>query len=137
MILSKATGYGIRALIYLASQPEDRLCGLEEIASHEQIPPVFLRKVLGQLRRHRLLRSAKGIHGGYGLARSASRITIWDVVQSLESDPELDLCVLASGYCTPQHACPLHGDWDRLRRELVLSWQSKTLSEVTAAKSLP
>jgi Rrf2 family protein len=135
MMLSKATGYGIRALLYLASQPENRLCGLEEIASHEQIPPVFLRKVLGELRRRRLLRSAKGIHGGYGLARSANQITVWDVVQSLESDPGLDLCVLGRGYCNAENACPLHADWQKLRQELILSWQLKTLSEVSVGRS--
>jgi Rrf2 family transcriptional regulator, iron-sulfur cluster assembly transcription factor len=134
MTLSKATGYGIRALLYLASQPDNRLCGLEEIASHERIPPVFLRKVLGELRRHRLLRSAKGIHGGYGLARSASQITVWDVVQSLESDPGLELCILGSGYCSPENACPLHTDWQKLRQELVLSWQIKTLSDVSVSR---
>jgi hypothetical protein len=46
MIFSKATGYGIRALAYLASHSETGLCGLQEIAEHEHIPPVYLRKVL-------------------------------------------------------------------------------------------
>jgi len=130
MIFSKATGYGIRALVYLARQPRHQLCGLEEIAGHEQIPPIFLRKVLGELRRHRLIRSVKGIHGGYELARTAQSITLWEVVRLLDTDPELDLCILGRGICTPETACPLHDDWRKLRQEWVNMLQTKTLSEV-------
>jgi Rrf2 family protein len=132
MILSKATGYGIRALVYLASQPGKRLCGLEEIASSEQIPPVFLRKVLGELRRHRLLRSVKGIHGGYALARPAESITLWDVIESLGATADFELCILGCGYCSATDPCPLHRDWQRLREELIEGWRLKTIDDLTA-----
>jgi Rrf2 family protein len=130
MILSKATGYGLLALAYLASQPKNRLCGLEEIASHEQIPPVYLRKVLGELRRHRLLRSVKGIHGGYELARPPQDITLWDVVRLLAPDPDLDLCILGRGVCRPDAPCPLHEEWRRVREEWIGLLQRKTISEI-------
>ena len=133
MILSKATGYGIRALVYLARHPKNELCGLEEIARSEQIPPVFLRKVLGELRRHRLLRSLKGIHGGYALARSAESITLWEVIQSLGASAEFDLCILGCGYCSSDDPCPLHQEWQGLRQQILHSWQEKTISEIAAA----
>ena len=86
-MFSKSTGYAVRALAYLAIQGQERSCGLREIAEHEKIPPVFLGKVLGDLRRHRVLTSNKGIHGGYRLARPPQTITLWDVVALLEPDP--------------------------------------------------
>ena len=136
MVFSKATGYGIRALAFLASQAGNRmhggLCGLNEIAEHEQIPPVYLRKVLGELRRHRLLRSVKGIHGGYELARPPQSITLWDVFRVLEPDPYLDTCVLGRPACTPACACALHEDWQRVRRELVEMLQTKTISQIAS-----
>ena len=132
MILSKATGYGIRALVHPARHPKNRLCGLEEIARSEQIPPVFLRKVLGELRRHRLLCSVKGIHGGYALARPAESITLWEVIDSLGSSAEFDLCILGCGYCCPNDPCPLHQEWQGLRQQLLHSWAAKTISEIAA-----
>ena len=128
MIFSKATGYGIRALAYLARHTESGLCGLQEIAEHEQIPPVYLRKVLGELRRHRLLRSVKGIHGGYELARPAQTITLWEVFRVLEPDPHLDACVLGRGQCDPESSCALHEDWQSVRNDLVRLLESKTIS---------
>jgi Rrf2 family iron-sulfur cluster assembly transcriptional regulator len=135
MILSKATGYGIRALAYLAKHPDTGLCGLQEIAEHEHIPPVYLRKVLGELRRHRLLRSVKGIHGGYELARPAQTITLWEVFQVLEPDPYLDACILGRGQCDHVASCALHEDWQTLRSGLVGLMQTKTISEVAASAS--
>jgi Rrf2 family protein len=133
MIFSKATGYGIRALTYLANQAAGRPCGLREIAQAEQIPPVYLRKILGELRRHRLVRSTKGIHGGYEIARSPQAITLWEVFQLLEPEPDLDLCILGHGSCAPASACPLHEDWQQMRQELVSLLQTRTISQVAAS----
>ena len=130
MLFSKTTGYGIRALAYLAGQPAGRLCGLQEIAESERIPPVYLRKVLGELRRRRLLRSVKGIHGGYELSRPPEAITLWEVFRTLEPDPYLDSCILGHGPCNPESACALHADWARVRRELTRLLQDKTIAEM-------
>jgi Rrf2 family protein len=132
MVFSKTTGYGIRALAYLASQPKDSPRGLHEIAQHERIPPVYLRKVLGELRRHRLLRSLKGIRGGYELARPAGDITLLDVFRVLEPDPYLDTCILGHGPCNAESACPLHEDWLQVRTEMVRLLENKTIAEIAA-----
>ena len=128
MIFSKATSYGIRALAYIASQPE-RLCGLQEIAEHEAIPPAYLRKILGELRRHRLLRSVKGIHGGYELGRAPQAITLWEVFKVLEPDPYMDTCILGNKDCAPESSCAFHEDWSRVRKDLVSLLETRTIFE--------
>ena len=137
MILSKTTSYGIRALAYIASQPEPRLLGLQEIAAHENTPPAYLRKILGELRRHRLLRSVKGIHGGYELGRSAEEITLWEVFKVLEPDPYMDTCILGNRVCSPDAACAFHNDWQKVRKELVALLETRTISEAAAEISRP
>ena len=137
MIFSKATGYGIRALAYMASQPEHGLFGLQEIAEHEDIPAAYLRKVLGELRRHRLLRSTKGIHGGYELGRAPEAITLWEVFSLLEADPYLDVCILGNKVCSPESSCAFHEDWQRVRKELVALLQNRTIAEAAAQISKP
>ena len=137
MIFSKATGYGIRALAYIASQPEHRLCGLQEIAEHEDIPPAYLRKVLGELRRHRFLRSVKGIHGGYELGRAPEAITLWDVFSVVEPDPYLDMCILGNKVCSPESSCAFHDDWQKVQKEIVALLQERTIAEAAAEISKP
>ena len=137
MIFSKATGYGIRALAYIASQPDHRLCGLQEIAEHEDIPPAYLRKVLGELRRHRFLRSVKGIHGGYELGRAPDAITLWDVFSVVEPDPYMDMCILGNKVCSPESSCVFHDDWQRVQKEIVGLLQERTIAEAAAEISKP
>lgn len=132
MIFSKATGYGIRALAYMASQPEHGLFGLQEIAEHEEIPPAYLRKVLGELRRHRFLRSMKGIHGGYQLSRAPEGITLWEVFSVLEADPYMDTCILGNKVCSPESSCAFHDDWQTVRKQLVTLLQNRTIAEAAA-----
>jgi len=137
MIFSKATGYGIRALAYMASQPEHGLFGLQEIAEHEDMPPAYLRKVLGELRRHRLLRSTKGIHGGYELRRAPEAITLWEVFSLLEADPYMDMCILGNKVCSPESSCAFHDDWQRIQKELVALLQDRTIAEAAVEISNP
>lgn len=128
MVFSKATGYGIRALTYLARQTDLRLCGLSEIASSENIPPVYLRKLLGELRRHRIVKSVKGIHGGYLLAQKPQNITLWDVFKVLDHNPYLDECPLCSSR-DEKPSCLFCGEWRRIRDDLVSILKNKTIAD--------
>lgn len=136
MVFSKATGYGIRALAYLARHSGERPCGLREIAEAEQIPALYLSKLLSDLRRQRLIRSTKGIHGGYELARRPEEITLWEVFNILEPDPHLDICILARDECDLETDCPLHPEWGEMRRKLIEFFQSKTILQIAAGAAI-
>ncbi len=129
MVFSKSTSYGIRALAYLAHYP-DRLCGAPEISTELQIPPVYLRKILGELRRHRLLASVKGIHGGYRLNGSPESITFWDVFCLLEPDRCNELCLMACAGCTPETECDVRKEWEIPGKEIMRFLQSRKIHEV-------
>ncbi len=128
MVFSKATGYGIKALAYLARQTDLRLCGLNEIASSEKIPPEYLRKLLAELRRHRIVQSVKGVHGGYLLAQDPQNITLWEVFRVLDHDPYLDECILCLSR-DENHSCPFCGEWKRIRDDLVVILKNKTIAD--------
>jgi len=134
MILSKTTGYGVMALAYLAGKEVSMVCGLQEIAETECIPPIYLRKILGELRRHRILRSIKGIHGGYSLARLPDTITVWEVNQILAPDPYLDDCILGSDLCTSADSCVLHDRWQRIRRDYVELLKTTTMAHIARSR---
>ncbi len=128
MVFSKGTGYGIRALAYLARQIDLRPCGLNEIAGGENIPPEFLRKLLGELRRHRIVQSVKGVRGGYLLGRDPHNIALWDVFSALDQDPYLDECILCNSRDeTP--SCPFCKEWKRIRDDLVTHLKCSTIAD--------
>lgn len=131
MLFSKTTGYGIRALVYLAKQSESQLCGLQEIAENEKIPSAYLGKILGDLRKHQLLRSVKGIHGGYELAQAPDSITLWDVYQILDPLIDCDQCILGLEHCEDKCPCALHHAWMPIKDDFVHLLRTKTIAQIS------
>lgn len=130
MLLSKSSEYAIRALTFLAMQPAGRLCGAKEIAESEQIPIPFLWKLLQQLTRRKLIRSFKGLRGGYQLAVSANQIALKDVLYAIDGSDAFIGCVLGLPQCDEANACPLHETWKNLRNNLNSMLEFNTLADL-------
>jgi len=82
MRLTTRSEYALLALIVLARhEAEDRWVGGEEIAQEKNIPLKFLQQLLLNLKQAHVIRSARGQHGGYRLARPANTITLAEVVR--------------------------------------------------------
>ncbi len=133
MRLSRASGYAIRAVVYLASQSLDRRCEAQEIANHEQIPIQFLWKVLQLLCRRRLLNSVRGTGGGYKLAVRPEGIRLATILEAMGDTARHEECFLRFQDCSPDKPCVLHGRWAHLRREYLQMLQTTTVADLVAA----
>lgn len=134
MLLSRPSTYAIRALTYLAMQPPGKLCGSREISDYEKIPNSFLCKILLDLRRKRLLRSYKGIGGGYELALPPDKISLLMIVQAIEGELALTKCILEDAQCSIHGQCSLHNSWVELRNQLVSFLEDKTLADLVQTR---
>ena len=84
MRISAKADYAVRAAIELAAAAPGTATTSEAIASAQNIPRKFLESILGDLRRAGLVRSVRGLNGGYHLAAPADRITVADVVRAVD-----------------------------------------------------
>lgn len=78
------TDYAIRALVQLASEPDDGWVPAERIAKAQDIPVRFLLNILTELRRAGLVRSQRGVDGGYRLIREPWAIPLADVIRIVD-----------------------------------------------------
>lgn len=77
--------YGLRALVFLASVAEGgEPVQIHAIAQKQQIPEDYLRQLLVQLRLAGLVKSVRGPHGGYLLAKRPEQISMAEVLDVLE-----------------------------------------------------
>ena len=76
MRLTRYTDYAMRVLLYLASQPDDRLSSIGEIARGYAISQNHLMKVVNDLVRAGYIESVRGRFGGIRLARHADTINV-------------------------------------------------------------
>jgi len=131
-MFSRSAGYSIQALTYLAGQPSGKLTGAREIAHASGIPMPFLWKVLRNLSQRKLLRSFKGVHGGYELARPAGKISVGDILAATPDNALVATCLLGLGQCDETTPCPLHTSWQTLRAEIEKLTKSTTLADLAS-----
>jgi len=86
--LSSTTRYAAHAMIEIA-EAAGQVVPAAAIVAHQHVPGHFLDQVLGKLRRAGLLRSVRGPHGGYVLARPATAISLADIVCAIDGGPSL------------------------------------------------
>jgi len=84
MKISTKGEYGIRAMLYVGMHSEQGPVTSHEIAQHQGIPEPYLRQILALLSKDRLIQSNRGPQGGHVLGRPASRITLRDIMVTLE-----------------------------------------------------
>ncbi len=130
IMFSRSAEYAIRAMTYLALQPAGKLTGAREISQAEQIPMPFLWKILQNLARRKLVRSFKGVGGGYMLARPACDICIQDVLRASEDHSLTEGCVLGLPECGEEAPCPLHPSWKEIRERLNVVLCQTTFAEL-------
>lgn len=82
--ISVKVDYAIRAMAELAAAERHDPLKADDIAARQDIPAPFLLSILTDLRQAQLVRSTRGRHGGYTLARAAEEITLADVIRALE-----------------------------------------------------
>jgi Rrf2 family protein len=117
-------------MTFLATLPPGRLAGAREISEAEQIPMAFLWKILQNLAKRRLIRSFKGLRGGYELAQPASQLTLRIIVEATDSADRIANCVLGLPNCSDENACPLHETWKELRSNMSAMLHQNTLADL-------
>ena len=96
MKFSTRTTYGLRAIINLAKNKETSI-SLATIARDEKISVKYLEKLFASLKKSKLVKSSKGVLGGYQLSKLPNKVTVFDIVQCLEGDMNLFHCLDTSG----------------------------------------
>ena len=76
--------YAVAALVELHRRGDAGPVPIAELARRGEIPVQFLEQLFATLRRAGLLRSQRGVKGGYTFARPSTEITVLDVVELLD-----------------------------------------------------
>ncbi len=134
-ILSKSCEYGLRAAMYIATQPAGELINIRDISRELDISFHFLTKILQKLTRNGILSSSRGATGGVKLAKLPRAISLWDVVVALEENDAFSSCVLGLTGCGNRNPCPLHATWAVERARLEKMFRRTSLEKVSGPVS--
>jgi len=128
-MISQTLEYALRSVVFLADQQEPRTT--QQIAETTRVPAPYLAKVMRSLIRAQLVHSQRGLHGGFTLASSPDKLTIWDVVQAVEPFQRIRSCPLE----LESHRlrlCPLHKRLDDAIAMIECAFKDTTVAEMLA-----
>jgi Rrf2 family protein len=131
-MLSQTAEYALRAVLYLAEHFDEARnpVRVDEIASDLGIPANYLSKTLQTLVKERVLRSTRGPHGGFCLARAPEQISLFDIVApygDLDADRK---CLLGRPECSDRNPCPAHHAWKQTSDQLAGFFRTTTVADV-------
>ncbi|MEW5743869.1 MAG: Rrf2 family transcriptional regulator [Nitrospirota bacterium] len=135
MEITRESDYAIRCVLYLSGKPGD-IVMVDEIAREMEIPKSFLAKILQKLNKSGLVKSYRGIKGGFQLARSPREVTLLDVVEAVEGPVALNSCVIDKSVCGRSSTCGVHHVWADVRadfREILKKYTFERLAPASAS----
>lgn len=141
MKLSKKAEYALRAVVAMARESPGRTFSIQEIATGERIPLKFLEQILLVLKNGGVLRSKRGVGGGYQLARQPKRLSLGELLELIDGEAEPVPCSASVGTqeeceCGIPGACALGRTLAELRDE-VHEWLHKTTIADVIEKERP
>ncbi len=130
MELTKAGDYGVFGVIYLAKQPRGKIVSLSEVSKAENIPEKFLAKIFQSLTRSGLIRSHRGAGGGFSLARPANKITVKELLESIQGPIYFTKCLSNLYDCDRKEICKLRNLWKKAQDYTIKILSQETLADL-------
>jgi Rrf2 family protein len=127
--LTKKADYGLIALKHLAT-PRTGSASAKEIADRYHIPLPLLSKVLQQLSKSGLLLSVQGTNGGYRLAKEPRRITVLEVVRTIDGPIILTSCFTEHKECDQSSQCTVREPLRRVHESILSLLDSISIADL-------
>jgi len=132
--ITKITDHGIVLLAHFASEPMGAVCNARDLSREEKLSLPMVSKILKILAGAGLLRSHRGVKGGYSLARSPGETTLAEIVSVLEGPIALTDCSNSdNGGCTRKSDCRARPHWRIINQAILDSLMKITLKEIGTA----
>ena len=130
MKLSTRGRYATRAMLDLALHFGEGPIMVKDIASRQEISGRYLEQLLAPLKVAGLVRSIRGAHGGFALARAPSEIRLKEIIQTMEGSTAPVECVDDARICPRSDLCVAREVWAEMKKATDRVLESITLQDL-------
>src|SRR4051812_6264496 len=134
MKLSVRGEYALRALLVLGLHYDEPLVRIQAISDEQNIPKRFLEQILNDLKSAGIVRSKRGVAGGYRLALRPDQITVASIVRHIEGALAPVSCVSERFYekcsCPDESTCGIRNVMKEVREAIVKILENTTVADL-------
>jgi Rrf2 family protein len=128
--ITRQTEYAIRGLQELTRRTGDTPVQLKVIAGSCEVSEAFLAKIFQMLAQAGIVKSHRGVKGGFTLARSADEISLREVVEICEGGIVLNHCLRNVDPCKDADTCAVANVWRTAQDALTGALDKTSLADV-------
>lgn len=134
MKLNQATDYAFRMVLHMSVLPYGEKITGAVLAEQQVIPERFLLKIMRSLVAAGIMKSFRGVDGGFALNRRPKDISILDVITAVEGNAYLQKCLYDAGSCSKscKGQCAVNEAMRGIQKKLVEDMQNVTFDKLAA-----
>lgn len=137
MKMSEGVEWTAHACALLAALPPGMGLPANVLAEFHALAPAYMAKHMQALARAGVVESIRGPRGGYRLARPAAEITLWDILEAIETDQPAFRCseIRQQGPCAGtdfRKPCEIHAAFNKAEQAWRGELKSITLATIAA-----
>ena len=132
MKISTKGRYGLRILMDLALHQSDKPRLIRDIAKSQQISEKYISRLVISLRKSGMIRSVRGVNGGFHIAKKPEDITLLDVIEVMEGPLSIVDCVSTPKRCKLSENCAPREVWCKLNDDIRGLMRGTTLADILA-----
>ncbi|MGV8146850.1 MAG: RrF2 family transcriptional regulator [Alkaliphilus sp.] len=132
MKLSTKGRYGLKAMYELAAHFDEGLITIKYIAEKQKIPENYLEQLLSTLRKAKMVESIRGARGGYKLFCNPEKISVGDILRTLEGPIKLSECIMDTEHdsCDNDGNCSTQVVWRKIKNSITNVIDTITLQDM-------
>ena len=132
MKLTTRARYAVMALADIAAFDKGYPVPLRDISLRQNISLVYLEQIFSKLKKNNIVKSVRGINGGYVLIKNPKQIKISEIFLALDENVKTTGCETHSKKgCNGRSAkCITHYLWDELDMHINTFFENKNLEDL-------
>ena len=129
--ITRQTEYALRGLMELAVRDNGTPVRLKTLAEACEVSEAFLAKIFQMLSQHNVVKSHRGVKGGFTLGREQDQISLREVVDICEGGIALNHCLRKVDACDNAPDCKLSAVWAEAQTAMTRALERTTLKDLT------
>lgn len=131
MAITMKSEYAIKIMVLLGSKKKRMTAKEITIECYERLPLEFAEKILAELSKKGFLKAHRGRNGGYEIAKPLEKITVYDIVSSVDNLTDAIKCFADFGNrSNAPETCTVSKVWDRVLAKMKEAMKGITLKEL-------